>query len=325
MNKKTRRLSSGFWHKFIPNTTKLISPQNIKFEIWDLQTHKIIEKWNPDLPCANICEFSKSGKRFVISAHPKFYRSDFKIYDTSTFKPINQFSFPETSCHPIFISNEDRIVFGTHKGNVYEVDISKKSISDKNDIHKLFQTKESMVMHVEKDSTGQFLFFAVRPFDTAPPELRQIHLLSDYILCYNIQTQERTEIRLPVSGKIYHITCSKFHNKKLAIMRCTYAGMLNDRIVHDAELYIYDLVSGQMQLVRENFKLRETFEGDQTVSWSTDSKLAFISLNEVVMLDTKNKGEEVTIPFHKPSSVEFSAEGKFLAIGGDKAILYKVD
>jgi hypothetical protein len=61
----------------------------------------------------------------------------------------------------------------------------------------------------------------------------------------------------------------------------------------------------------------------QVFSSATDEVIAVISLDEVLIFDILNNNLILQIGFSKPRSVEFSNDGKTLAIRGDKAKLYK--
>ena len=339
MNKKPKRLSKGFWHKFIPNTSKLISPQNIKFEIWDLETHKIIEKCDPKVFCIRNCAFNQSGNKFILSAGCTANESEFKIYDTNTFELLNEFWFPEQSGNAVFNVEEDAFIFGTWDGNVYKIGINDKiilnetktkidnktykdyTVSPENN-NKLLHVENSMILWAETDMDNQNIFFVVSPKSLG--KTTDLNLLSDYILVYNLKTQSQTEIRLPIEDERCKITGIKYHNEKLAIMKSVYGGKENDNVVHNADLYIFNSKNGHLQAIKERFKIRDVFANTQSLSWNTDEKLASISLSEVIIIDTKNNFEEIVIPFDRPTSVEFSEDGKSIAIGGDKAVLYKL-
>ena len=339
MNKNQKRLSKGFWHKFIPNTSKLISPQNIKFEIWDLETHKIIEKWDPKVFCINNCAFNQSGNKFILSAGCTADESEFAIYDTNTFELLNEFWFPEQSGNAVFNIEEDAFIFGTWDGNVYKIGINDKiilnetktkidnktykdyTVSPENN-NKLLHVKDSMILLAETDMDNQNIFFVISP--KFPRKKTNLNLWSDYILVYNLKNQSQTEIRLPIEDNIYSITGMKYHNGKLAIMKSVCGGKENNYIVHNADLYIFNVNNGDLQAIKEGFKIRDVFSTAQSLSWNRDEKLASIALSEVSIIDTKNNFEEIVIPFDKPTSVEFSEDGKLIAIGGNKAVLYKL-
>lgn len=339
MNKNRKRLSKGFWHKFIPNTSKLISPQTMKFEIWDLETHKIIEKWDPKVYCISNCAFNQSGNKFILSAGCMGGESEFRIYDTNTFELLNEFWFPEQSGNAVFNVEGDAFIFGTWDGNVYKIGINDKIILNETKIkidnktykdytvspennNKLLHVEDSMITRTETGMESQNIFFVVSP--KYGNRTTKINLFSDYILVYNLKTQSQTEIRLPIEDKIYKITGMKYHNGKLAIMKSVCGEKENGYIVNNADLYIFNFNNGDLQAIKESFKIRDVFANAQTLSWNRDEKLASIALSEVSIIDTKNNFEEIVIPFDKPTSVEFSEDGKLIAIGGDKAALYKL-
>jgi len=337
MNKKAVRLSKGFWHKFIPNSDKLISPQNIKFEIWDLNTHKIIEKWKPKMYCIRYCAFNKAGDKFILSGSESADESKFQIYNADTFELINEFWFPEQSDNAIFCSEDDSFIFGTWEGNVYKVGLNDKiiltetktkidgetfkdyAVSDENN-NKLLHIKNAMINLTEADTDNNTVFFVVAPIKAK----ENLHLLSDYILGYNLKTKTKTEIRLPLSEERYRIASIKYHQGKLAIMKKVYGGKENGNVVHNADLFVFDLENKNLKTIKERFKIRDVFANAQILSWSINGKLAFISLNEIIITDTENDYNETAVAFDRPTSVEFSEDGKSIAIGGDKAVLYSL-
>ena len=90
-----------------------------------------------------------------------------------------------------------------------------------------------------------------------------------------------------------------------------------------ATLFIYDLVNENISVIEENFKTHGCFSSAQALSWSFD-KIAFIELNQVSIFNITEKDKATTIPFDRPTSVVFSDNGDHIAIGGEKAILYKL-
>lgn len=338
--KKPIKLSKGFWHKFIPNSDRLISPQNIKFEIWDLTIHKIIEKWHPEIFCIRNCAFNKSGTKFILSGGCNGNESKFKIYNTNNFELINEFWLPEQSHNAVFNTEEDTFVFGTWEGNLYKVNINDKivltetitkidkktfkeyKVSDENN-NKLLSIENSMITLTETDFEDN-VFVVVTPKSLG--EITDLHLLSDYILIHNLKTKTTREIKLPVEQERYRITGIKCHNNKLAILKTRYGGEENNSSFNNAELYIFDLEKNILQLLKKNFKVRDVYSNNQCLSWNSEDKLSFITLDKVVIIDTLKNYEETTILADKPTSVEYSENGKLLAIGGTtKAILQSMD
>ncbi len=339
MNKNTKRLSKGFWHKFIPNSTKLISPQNIKLEIWDLNTKKIIDKWDPEISCIRNCAFNKSGNKFILSGGCCGNESEFKIYNTVTFELLNKFWFPEQVGNAVFNVDDDFFVFGTWEGNIYKVKINDKIILDETKTkigtktfkdyvvspkskNKLLHIENSMIKFCETDMDNENIFFVVSPKSLS--RTTDLNLLSDYVLVYNLKDNSTSEIKLPIEKNRYQIAGLKYYNRKLAIMTTVYGGKENDNVFHYANLFIYDLEEERLHIIKEDFKIRDVFSEAQSLSWNAEGKLAFISLNEVIITDTKNNFEETRITIDRPTSVEFSEDGKLLAVGGKKAILYKM-
>ena len=338
MNKEKVRLSKGFWHKFIPNSDKLISPQNIKFEIWDLNAHKIIDKWNPDMYCIRYCAFNKAGDKFILSGGCNGNESEFEIYNTDTFGLVNKFWFPEQSDNAIFCSEDDSFIFGTWEGNVYKVGLNDKivftetetkigaktyknyAVSAENN-NKLLHIENSLINLTEADTDNNNIFFVISPIVL---KAENSHLLSDYILVYNLKTKTQNEIRLPLTEENYQIASIKYHKGKLAIMKTVYGGKENGNVFHNADLFVFDLENQNLKTIKERFKIRDVFSNAQILSWNTNGKLAFISLNEIIITDTLNDFSETAVAFDRPTSVEFSEDGKSIAIGGDKALLYRL-
>lgn len=338
--KKQRNLSKGFWHKFVPNSTKLISPQNIKLEIWDLKIHKIIEKWHPKIFCIHNCAFNQSGEKFILFGGCVGNESEFKIYDTKTFELLNEFWFPEQCCNAIFSLDDDTFIFGTWEGNIYKVNINDKiimsetitkidnktfkdyKVSDENKI-KLLNIENTMITLTESNTKNIF-FFVVSPKSLG--KTKDSHLLSDYILIYDLKTNETKEIKLPIEEKRYVITGLKFHNNKLAILKTNYGGEEKGKVFHNADLYIFDLQKNDLHLIKNNFQIRDVYSKVECLAWSIEDKLSYITLNEVVIVDTLNNNNETTIEIERPTSVEFSNNGKQLAIGAEKkAIIHEID
>ena len=107
-------------------------------------------------------------------------------------------------------------------------------------------------------------------------------------------------------------------------MKKVYGGKENGNVVHNADLFVFDLENKNLKTIKERFKIRDVFANAQILSWSINGKLAFISLNEIIITDTENDYNETAVAFDRPTSVEFSEDGKSIAIGGDKAVLYSL-
>jgi hypothetical protein len=138
------------------------------------------------------------------------------------------------------------------------------------------------------------------------------------------QDSEHMEIRLPSDDRAFEISGLKYHNGKLAIIKSRYKSYKEESECNDCSLYLYNIKEQNFEIIKEHFESRLVIK-EQALCWNKDSKLALILWNEVVVIDIQNKLEEQHFPFDSPYSVEFSEDGSILAIGGDKAILYKVN
>lgn len=338
MGKETKRLSKGFWHSFIPNTDKLISPQNIKLEIWDLSTHKVIDKFHPQIFGVRNCAFSPSGSKFILSGGCQAGECEFKIYDTNRFEMVKEFWIPEQSDYAVF-TGDDEFLFGSWDGNIFHVNINDtipiyeetKIVNNKKDVtyfinsdckNRLIHIKNTLISLVEFDMDSKTVF-AVASSKTENSQENSL-TYSNYILAYNLKTKHRKEIKLPTTDKRFRIKGIKYMNGKLAILTTIYGGIENDNVFHLATLFLYNLSENKLSVMKENFKVRDVFSENQSISWSVDNKLAFISLYHVGILDMTQENQEIVIPFDRPTSVVFSENGQALAIGGDKAILYNL-
>lgn len=308
----------------------------MKFEIWDLETHKIIDKWDPKVFCIRNCAFNQSGNKFILSAGCIGNESEFTIYDTNTFELLKKFWFPEQSGNAVFNVEENTFIFGTWEGNVYKVGINDKiilneiktkidkktykdyTVSPENN-NKLLHVENSMILWAETDMDNQNIFFVVCPKSLG--KTTDLNLFSDYILVYNLKTQTQTEIRLPVEKERYRITGIKYYNGKLSIIKSIYGGT-EFKI---SDLFIFDLENKILNKIKSQFKMRDIFSNAGPLSWNSNNQLAVICLEEILIIDTNNIQNEISIPFDRATSVEFSNDGKSIAIGGDKAVLYKLD
>jgi hypothetical protein len=139
---------------------------------------------------------------------------------------------------------------------------------------------------------------------------------------YNIK--ENIGKRMDISEKLNaRAEGLALYGNKLAIMTSLYAGKENDNIVFDSKVFIYDIDTKILTLIKENFKIRDVFHKLSIITWSKDGKLAFIGLDEIYLMDIENSFEKA-IKFDRATSVEFSNCGTGIAVGGSKATLYKI-
>ena len=322
MIEKTFRLSNGFWHKFFPNSNKLFSPQNIPLEIWDIDKRAKESKWNPGVYGLENVVFSNNGDKFVIhggwitSKAPK--KSEFKIYETDTMNLIDEFFVADEKCtNPVFTNDDKHLIFGTWQGNIYNYCIDDKALTNQYSL----PNHSFNLIHHGKHSEQLYIIGTRKATDSNKNP-------QDYIFEYNVATKNGNQIDVPVvgiSGQPYtNIRGLTLHDDKLAIMTTYYGGKENERVVHEAKVYIYDTNSKEIKLVKENFKVRDVFKYCDCITWSNGgNKLAFIGLNEVYIIDIESNYEQA-IPFERPSSVAFSNCDTGIAVGGNKAKLFKM-
>ena len=327
MIEKTFRLSNGFWHKFLPNSNKLFSPQNIPLEIWDIDKRVKERKWNPGIYGIDNIAFSNSGDIFVVcggwtTANPN--KSEFKIYDTDTLNCIDEFYLMEYCTNPKFINDDKSIIFGTREGNIYNYCLAEKSLMIKYSLinhvfHLIHHGKHSskLYMSVTKKASEQnnwaehFIF----EYDILENKGKRIDF-SDKINPYEI------------NGKAgYGLDGLALFNNHLAILTTSYGKneKENGELIGESKSYIYNISTGKVVLIKEGCKIKRTFDNYSCIVWNNiGSKLAFIGLHEVYVIDIVNKSETI-IPFEKATSVEFSNCDTGIAVGGEKAKIFKIE
>jgi hypothetical protein len=106
-------------------------------------------------------------------------------------------------------------------------------------------------------------------------------------------------------------------------MTSFYAGEEHGNIVHESKVYIYNIDSHAVKLIKENFKTKDVFYDLGSIAWSNDGKLSFIGLDEIYIVDIENNIEKA-IKHEKATSVEFTNCGIGIAVGGTKTKLYKI-
>jgi WD40 repeat protein len=311
MINKTFRLSNGFWHKFLPNSNKLFSPQNIQIEIWDIDKQVKEGKFHPGIFCIKNIAVSNNGDKFVFRGGCKCGESIFKIYEVETLNCIGEFTVMEECCNPVFVNDDQALLFGTWEGNIYSYNFHEK-ISQKT-----FSLENCMFTLINNGKHNDIIYMSA-----CIKASEKNNFADPFIMEYNIKENigKRIDFSEEYNARLHGLALNK---NKLAIMSSIYAGKENDRIVHESKLYIYDVDTKIVKIIKENFRIRDVFYDLGTVVWSKDGKLAFIGLDEIYIMDIENNFENV-IKFERATSVEFSNCGTGIAVGGSKAKLYKI-
>ena len=328
MIEKSFRLSSGFRHSFFPNSNKLFSPQNIPIEIWDVAKRAKESKWNPGVYGIQNITFSNRGDKFVIcggwtNANPN--KSEFKIYDTDTLDCIDEFALMGEHCtNPKFTNDDKNFIFGTWKGDVYAYCLDKKSLT----------VPYSMNGHtfglIHHGKHNGILYMA-----TTKIANEQSNWAERFILAYNVSENKGSRIDFIGEVNPYEINgkagCDlaglAMFNCNLAILTTYYgkAERENDELIKKAKSYVYNIATGKVALIKEDYKIECMFDNYSCIVWSNNgNKLAFIGLHEVYIIDIESNNETI-IPFEGATSVEFSNCGMGLAVGGKKAKLFKIE
>jgi hypothetical protein len=310
---KSHRLSNAFVHYFIPESGKLLSPQNIKIELWDLTARKIEAKFHPGLFCISAIAFSKNGDFFVCRGGCYANNSEFGIYDTATLQRVSAFSIAEDACNPVVSADARYIYFGTSEGNLFRHEIASGKLD------KVLQFDQCMISVLATDSRRERLAFVVRPIVRTGENWPD----ADFILIHDLATQrtERADVPLAQSDWIRGVAMT---NDNLSCMVDKIGMFVAGSGVTIASLYVLALPDKNVVYRKEEFMVRDTFSTNCCMSWSADERLTFIGLDEVFVLDMKNGEPAMAIPFPRPSSVSFSNCGTAVAIGGDKAMLCKL-
>jgi len=324
MIKKSFRLSNGFWHRFLPNSNKLFSPQNIPLEIWDIEKQIKESKWNPEIYGIENLTFSNCGDKFVIcggwiTSRPN--KSEFKVYDIHTFDCIDEFVIMEKCSNPAFTKDDKNLIFCTWDGNIYCYSFVEKSLKKQFSI-------ENYVFHSINTGKHNGVIYISGAQPRAIKDNWTVYFIFEYLIEEkNGRKLEFTDKRNPnekVGETNLPICGLALNNNNLAIMTSKYAGKVDGINVCESKVYIYNTDSKNIKLIKENFKINESvFDELGSIVWSKDGKLAFIGLNEIYIVDINNNLEK-TIMHNKATSLEFSNCGTGIAVGGSKAKLYKI-
>ncbi|MDR1315533.1 MAG: hypothetical protein LBK13_01560 [Spirochaetales bacterium] len=325
MINKTFRLGNGFWHAFLPNSNKLLSPQNIQIEIWDIERQVKESKFHPGLFCIKNITISNTGDKFVFRGGCTYGESIFRIYQIDTMNCIDEFVIMEECCNPVFTNDDQNLIFGTWDGNIYYYNLNEKSyrkcFSMENHIFTLINSgKHKGIIYIASSETG-----ASRKLLGADNSL--IGFISEYNIKENTHRRmDFTEERNPyqINGQTNpRISGLSLYKNNLAIMTSFYAGTENNTIVREAKVYVYNTDTKTVRLIKENFKVKDVFYDFGSIVWSNDGRLAFIGLDEIYILDMEN-GFEKAVKHEKATAVEFTNCGTGIAAGGTKAKLYKL-
>ena len=327
MIEKSFRLSNGFWHKFFPNSNKLFSPQNIPLEIWDIGKREKENKWNPGVLGIQNITFSNNGEKFVIlggwtTQNPN--KSEFKIYDSNTLDCIDEFLLHDEHCtNPKFTNDDRSLTFGTWSGDVYNYCLDEKSLVKQ---HSLNGHSFKMIHHGKHKNK---LYMAV-----TKKAREQNKSVEHFILEYDILESKGNKIDFlgevnpyEINGKMgCNLAGVALYNDSLAILTTSTSKNADGKLTAKAKSYAFNITTGKMALIKENFEIRHgPIHYNSCIAWSNDgSKLAFIGLNEVYIIDVV-KNNETVIPFEEATSVEFSNCDTGLAVGGKKAKLFKIE
>jgi len=327
MIEKSFRLSNGFWHKFLPNSNKLFSPQNIPIEIWGIDKRVKEHKWNPGIYGIKNIAFTNNGDKFVISggwttASPN--KSEFKIYDIDTFNCIDEFFIMEYCTNPKFTNDDKNIIFGTREGNIYNYCLEEKSLINQYSLeHHTFKLihhgkhNNKLYMSATKKANGintwaeHFIF----EYDILDNKGNRIDF-SDTITPYEINGKAGSSL----SGLA-------LSNNNLAILTTSYGKNEKEsgELIGEAKSYVYNTSTGKVTLIKEAYKIKHVFDNYSCIAWNNSgSKLAFIGLHEVYVIDNGNNSETI-IPFESATSVEFSNCDTGIAVGGKKAKIFKIE
>jgi hypothetical protein len=314
MINKSFRLSNGFWHKFLPNSNRLFSPQNIPIEIWDVEKQCKEGKFNPGIYGIKSITFSNNGNYFVFHGGTDYAKSEFKIYETNTLNCIDEFKIMEECSNSKFINEDKSLIFSTWDGNIYKYDIQEKLLE------KQFSMETHMFTLINNGNFYEIIYIVTSE------KTNKNNNVVPFILEYNINEKigkkvDFTEERNPyeINGKTNaRISGLALSNNNLAILTTHYS----ESGLREAKSYIYDIKNKKVTLIKDKFKTKDVFYNYGCIAWNNDgNKLAFIGINEVYIVNIENNDEE-TIVFEKATSVEFSNCGKGLAVGGQKAKIF---
>jgi WD40 repeat protein len=317
MVNKSFRLSNGYWHKFLPNTNKFLSPQTVKIEIWEIENKNIIEKWHPGILGIKSVAFSNRGDKFVFHASLEYAISKFKIYESDTKKCINEFDIMEECTNAIFTKDDKHLIFATWDGNIYCFNI------DENVLKKIFSLENNLFRHINSGEHDNLLYITSTEIN-AQNNNQAVGFIFEYDIFKNDGNRINfTNKRNPyeINGKINPtINGLSLNNKKLAILTSFISEENKD--CRETKVYIYDTQNKKVSLVKENFKTGDMFYDNDSITWSNNGKkLAFIGLNEIFIIEDNKEQKIVT---EEPTSVAFSNCDTCIAVGGGKAKLIKL-
>jgi hypothetical protein len=321
MINKSFRLSKGFWHKFLPDSKRLLCPQNIPIEIWDIIEGKRIGKFHPKISCIRNITLSNKGDIFIFRGGCIYGKSEFKLYDTNTLNGFDEFTISEECSNPVFSEDDKNVIFGTWDGNIYWYNLEEKNIK------KCFFKENYMfsLINTGKNDNG-LLYIATSGKDN--PNNCKIGFIVEYDIVENtVMKLEFYDDNNPykINGKTgAKIIGLSLYKDNLAIMTAFYKDKIDDKVVHEAQVYVYNINTRKIIYIKENIQIQDVFYEQGVIIWSIDGKLSFIGLKEVYIIEAKNNYLEKTIPFDMATSVEFSNCGTGMAIGGNKAKIIKI-
>lgn len=314
--KKSFRLNQGFWHAFVPGTDLLISPQNIKLELWDLAQRKIVQKVHPNMFCLRgKPDFSLDGRFFAFRGGCEYKQSWIRIYETESFLEQAGFVVHEEVENPLFSLDGQSLYFATWEGRLYRFD----RISREMEI--ILSIGDSFMGPMCLDPSRQSLYI---PTVIRAGEGREYFY--QCISIVNIPTRTIRELRLnditPGKSPSPPILGSAFKNSGLAVLTTRHGDTADKEAAKVACLYIYDATSESLELIWEDLVLPDIFSNSSALSWSSAGLLACIGLDCVYLFDSQNDYVKTSIPFDRACSVIFSPCGSMLAVGGKKARLF---
>ena len=325
MIEKSFRLSSGFWHVFFPNSNKLFSPQNIPLEIWDIEKKAKERKWNPGIYGIKSIVFSSSGDKFVIEGGwvTNRARTEYYVFETDSLNCIDEFFIPVRCTNVKFTNGDKNLIFGTWYGDIFYYCLETKELAKQFTLSEAYKFD---LIHQGK-STNKLYFVTTK---IAAENASWFDFIFEYDVTEKAgKKMHFDEIIAPYerNGKTYNTSIKglTLHNENLAILATTYGGKIDDDMVDNAKVYVYNIATKETILIKENFKTPTIFDRGSSIVWNNSgSKLVFIGLCEVSIVDFETRSETI-IPFERATSVAFSNCDTGLAVGGDKAKLFRVN
>jgi hypothetical protein len=230
----------------------------------------------------------------------------------------------EKCTNPKFTCEDKTLVFGTWEGNIYGYCLETKKIV------KQFSLENHVFGLAHSGKYDDYLYFKT----TKIPDENSNYAL-DYIFEYDAMKKNGSKVTFTEKinpYEIHGITGSglkglALFKEKLAITTAYYGKSEeeNGRLIGEAKTYVFDILSKRVTLIKDSYKIRSLFDNFSCIVWNNKgNKLAFIGLHEVYIIDTYNNSE-VIIPFDGATSVEFSNCDTGIAVGGDKAKLFKIE